>query len=440
MSTSSSKAYILAVILLIVGLLVGYGVGVMTAPAPTQPSPTGGGGTATPPPVAGVTGTVKIGLLVDLSGGLSTYGENSKATAELAEQQINKWLQDRGESWSIKVLVEDTGGEPSTALAKVQSLQGQGVKFIVGPMSSAEVSELKSYVDANNILLISMSSTSPALAIPNDNVFRFCPTDVIQGPAAAATAWAQGIRHLVIMWRGDTWGDGLKESVAESFQKLGGQVHEASRYSPDATEFSAEVADLANLVQKLVNQYGADKVGVQLIAFKEAASIFQAAAGYDILRQVKWIGSDGTAQLSQLVENPEVAKFAVDTEFLNPIFAPGESPFHDQILQYVKNKLGRNPDAYAYATYDAIWAIAMGIEWVDSSDPMKVKQVLPDVVAHMVGGSGVFQLNKDGDRAFADYDLFVVWPTDGGYEWRKAGVYRASTGTVEWEDWWLSRG
>lgn len=436
MSASSSRAYILAVILLIVGILLGYGIGMMTAPQ----QPTGGEGGGVTPPPTGVSGTVKIGLLVDLSGGLSTYGENSKAAAELAEEQVNDWLAARGEEWRIDVIVEDTATDPATALAKLQSLHGQGVKFIVGPMSSAEVSELKSYVDANNILLISMSSTSPALAIPDDNVFRFCPTDVIQGPAAAATAWAQGIRHLVIIWRGDTWGDGLKESVAEAFQELGGTVHEASRYSPDATEFSAEVADLASIVQNLVNQYGADQVGVQLIAFKEAASIFQAAAGYDVLRQVKWIGSDGTAQLSQLVENPEVAQFAVDTEFLNPIFAPGASPFHDQVLDYVKRELGREPDAYAYATYDAIWAIAMGIELTDSDDPMKVKEVLPDVVARMVGGSGIFQLNEDGDRAFSDYDLYVVAPTDGGYEWRKAGVYRAVTGSVEWEDWWLARG
>lgn len=431
---SGSKAYILAVILLIVGLLLGYGIGMMTAPTPLE-------GEVPPPPPAGVTGTVKIGLLVDLTGGLSTYGENSQAAAELAEQQINNWLAARGEEWKIEVIVEGTVPEdPTVALAKVQSLQAQGVKFIVGPMSSAEVSELKSYVDANDILLISMSSTSPALAIPNDNVFRFCPTDVIQGPAAAAVAWAQGIRHMVIIWRGDTWGDGLKESVAEAFQQMGGTVHEASRYSPDAAEFSAEVADLATIVQDLVNQYGADQVGVELIAFKEAASIFQTAAGYDVLRQVKWIGSDGTAQLSQLIETPEVAQFAVDTEFLNPIFAPGASPFHDQVLDYVKSKLGREPDAYAYATYDAIWAIALGIELTDSDDPMKVKAVLPDVVARMVGGSGVFQLNEDGDRAFSDYDLYVVWLTDGGYEWKKAGIYRAVTHSVEWEDWWLARG
>ena len=435
MSMATSKAYTLAAILLIVGLLLGYGIAMMTAPQPEVPTETPTPGQEVPTPT-GLTGTVKIGLLVDLSGGLSTYGENSKVAAELAEKEINDWLAARGEDWNIKVIVEDTAVDPATALAKLQSLHGQGVKFIVGPMSSAEVSELKSYVDANGILLISMSSTSPALAIPGDNIFRFCPTDVIQGPAAAATAWSMGIRHLVIIWRGDTWGDGLKESVAESFKKLGGTVHEASRYSPDATEFSSEVADLANIVQNLVDQYGADQVGVELIAFKEAASLFQAAAGYDVLRQVKWVGSDGTAMLSQLIETPEVAQFAYDTKFVNPIFAPGASPYNQKLTDYVKQKLGRAPDSYAYATYDAIWAIAMAIEQVDSADPMKVKEVLPDVVARMVGASGIFQLNEDGDRAFSDYDLYVVWPTDGGFEWRKAGVYRAVTGQVEWESWW----
>jgi branched-chain amino acid transport system substrate-binding protein len=429
----TSRAYTIAAVLLIIGLILGYAVGLYTAPKPEEVP-------VEVPVEVGLTGTVKVGLLVDLSGALSTYGENSRLAAELAEQEINDWLDAVGADWDLDVIVEDTAVDPATALAKLQTLHGQGVRFVVGPMSSAEVSELKSYVDANNIILISMSSTSPALAIPGDNIFRFCPTDVIQGPAAARVAYEMGIRHLVIIWRGDTWGDGLKESVAESFEALGGVVHEASRYSPDATEFSSEVASLADMVTELVEEYGADQVGVELIAFKEAASIFQTAAAYEVLRQVKWIGSDGTAQLAQLIETAEVAEFAKTTEFINPIFAPGASPFHDKLRDYVLQRFGREPDAYAYATYDAIWALALSFMILDDDDPTKVKRILPEVVSRMVGSSGMFQLNEDGDRAFADYDLYVVWTEDGTYVWKKAGVYRAGTDTVEWADWWLARG
>jgi branched-chain amino acid transport system substrate-binding protein len=187
----------------------------------------------------------------------------------------------------------------------------------------------------------------------------------------------------------------------------------------------------------LVDQYGAENVGVVYIGFKEVGAFFTAAANHPILRQVTWVGSDGTAGLSVLVEDATVAQFAVDTEFINPIFAPGASPFKDQVTQYVQNKLGRTPDSYAYATYDALWAIALGLLQVNDYDPVKVREILPDIVSRMVGGSGVFQLDAAGDRASADYELWVVWPTDGGYEWKVAGIYRFATDTIEWFSWWV---
>jgi branched-chain amino acid transport system substrate-binding protein len=251
-----------------------------------------------------------------------------------------------------------------------------------------------------------------------------------------------GIRYYIPVWRGDTWGDGLEKAQADAFNKLlqqagvQGNVEQGIRYDPDATEFTTEAADLANKVQALVNQYGTDKVGVVFIGFKEVASFFTAASDHPILSQVKWVGSDGTAGLSVLVQDSKVAQFSVDTEFVNPIFAPGASPYKDQVTQYVKQKLGRMPDSYAYAAYDALWAIALGLLQVNAYDPVKVKAILPDIVSRMVGSTGAFQLDQYGDRASADYELWVVWPTDGGFDWKVAGIYHAATDSVEWQAWW----
>jgi branched-chain amino acid transport system substrate-binding protein len=108
-------------------------------------------------------------------------GENDKVALELAVSDVNEWLTSLGKPWRVKLIVEDTATDPKTALDKVQALHGRGVKIFIGPMSSAEVSEVKSYADANGLLIISQSSTSPALSIPNDSILRFCPTDAAQG-------------------------------------------------------------------------------------------------------------------------------------------------------------------------------------------------------------------------------------------------------------------
>ncbi len=437
MSMPANKAYTLIIVALVVGIILGYIFGLAMAP-PAVEQPTTEQPVEQPveqPPA--LSGTITVGALLDLSGGLATYGENSKAALELAESEINEWLEAIGADWRIEVRFEDTQVKPAVALSKLQTLAGEGVKFVIGPMSSGEVSEIKSFADENKILVISPSSTSPALAIPNDYIFRFCPTDLFQGPAAIEMVVEAGIEHLVIMWRGDTWGDGLKESMAEAAQEAGITVYEAARYNPEAEEFSSEVAQLASQVQSLVDQYGADKVGVTLISFKEAAAVFAAASEYDVLWQVKWFGSDGTALLSEIVNNPDVAEFAVTVKFLNPIFAPGDSPYNEKLKKYVMDKLDREPDAYAFASYDALWAIALSIQLTQSDDPEVIKDVLPKVVERMVGASGAFSLDENGDRAAADYDLYVPVKEGGQYVWKKAGTWRFTTGTIEWASWWL---
>lgn len=432
MSMPTTKAYTLVVVALVVGVILGYAFGLAIAPPLEE--------VVEEVPVeepVGLTGTVTVAALLDLSGLLSTYGENSETALELAESEINDWLEAIGEDWRIEVRVEDTQVDPAIALSKIQTLAGEGIKYVIGPMSSAEVSEIRTFADQNEILVISPSSTSPALAIPDDFIYRFCPTDLFQGPAAMEMVRDAGIEHLVIMWRGDTWGDGLKEAMGEAAAESGINVYEAARYHPEAEEFSAEVAQLASQVQSLVEQYGADKVGVALVSFKEAAAVFVVAREYDVLWQVKWFGSDGTALLSEIVGEPDVAEFASNVKFLNPIFAPGASPYNEKLRNYVLDRLDREPDAYAYASYDALWAIALSIQATQSDDPEVIKNVLPNIVERMAGASGIFTLDENGDRAAADYDLYVPVFENGEYVWRKAGTWIYTTGTIEWDSWWL---
>ena len=445
-------AYVLMIVLLVVGVAAGYGIGVSTAPGRTVTiTTTISGATATvtvtqtvtaPGAATGLSGEILIGALLPLTGVLSSYGENDKVVLELAEKEINEWLAARGEPWRIKVIIEDTGTDPKTALDKIQALHGRGVKIFIGPMSSAEVSEIKSYADANKLLVISQSSTSPALAIPGDFILRFCPTDVAQGPAIAKVMWERGIRWVVPIWRGDTWGDGLKEFTVKAFEeicKASGEecgVVEGIRYDPAAKEFSAEVARLADIVKSLVDKYGKDKVGVLAISFEEIAAIFAAAKAHPILSEVKWQGSDGTAGAGVLVEDPELAEFAIKVKFLNTIAAPGRSPHTEKVRKYVLEKLGREPEAYAYFSYDALWVIALALEAVDTYDAEAVKNVIPSILEHYIGASGHFILDENGDRAIGDYDLLVVRKVDGKYKWDKAGTYRAITGAIEWAEWW----
>lgn len=403
----------------IIALLIGVGIGYIAKPTPAPVAP-------------GLAGEIPIGALLPLTGGLASYGENSKVAIEIAVEEVNEFLEKLGSPARIKLLVEDTGTDPDIALEKLMSLAAKGVKIVIGPQSSGEVRNLKSYADANKILLISQSSTAPALAIPDDYVYRFCPDDTIQGPAIAKVMWNDGIKYIVPIWRGDEWGDGLVEAAAKAFKELGGVVDEGIRYARDAKEFSSEVKVLAQKVQALVDRYGKDKVAVYYVAFGEAVTLFTQARDYDILWEVKWYGSDGTAKLDELIKEPLAAEFAMKTEFINPIFAATKSEKYKSLVAKLEERLGRSPDTYAIAAYDEVWVVALALLAVGEYDAEKVKKVLPDVAKAYFGASGWIVLNEAGDRAFADYELWKIVKEDDEYIWKLAGVYEYATGAVRY--------
>ena len=57
-----------------------------------------------------------------------------------------------------------------------------------------------------------------------------------------------------------------------------------------------------------VRQYGADEVGVYIIAFDEIVPIMIQANRHQDLQSVRWYGSDGSAQNEGLIKNIEARR------------------------------------------------------------------------------------------------------------------------------------
>jgi branched-chain amino acid transport system substrate-binding protein len=379
-----------------------------------------------------LSGEIRIGALLSLSGDLRTFGENERVALELARDDINAWLSKRGINLRVVLEIEDTATQPEQALAKLQALAARGVKMVAGPLSSREVRNLKTYADENNILVVSQSSTAVDLAVPGDNIFRFIPDDRKQGPALARLMWDAGIRYYVPIWRGDTYGDGLKAATESAFKRLGGAVDPGIRYNPDAKEFATEIATLESKVRDAISKYGQGAVAVHLISFEEAVLLLQEAAKRDVLRSVRWFGSDGTAGSGDIQNDATSAQFNVDTKFLHTIFAATTSDIFERVRDKVKQVYGREPETYTYTMYDILWVLVLSILTVDKYDVTAVKGVLPIVSSQYFGASGWTILNENGDRVGGDYDVWAIEKVGDKYEWKVVGTYKASTDSVAW--------
>lgn len=377
-----------------------------------------------------VTGEIRIGGLFSLSGVLATFGENELAAAQLAVKHVNAFLDSVGAEWTLSIVPEDTQTTPDLALEKLESLAARGIKLIVGPLASSEVRAIKGYCDSNEILAISQSSTAPDLAIADDYIFRFCPTDKLgQGPAMGRILYEAGIRYVIPVTRNDAWGVGLEEAGRPKFEELGGTFLEGIRYPDTAVEFSAEASDLAAKVASAVDAYGAENVAIWHISFEEVNAFFTAASEYPVLKTVKWFGSDGTAQSGAMLDDPLVWDFAIEVGYPCTIFAPTKSAKWEMVRQNGIDVIGREPDSYSYAIYDIVWAYALSILKADSADPDAVRAVLPEVTESFFGASGWINLDEAGDRMAGDYFIWQI--TEAG--WELAGTYVLATDTVEWE-------
>ncbi|MEM4648364.1 MAG: ABC transporter substrate-binding protein [Nitrososphaerota archaeon] len=434
----------IAVVLAVVMLIIGIGVGVLVTPyVSPPPAPTVTTVTVTrtatitttvsAAAAGGLSGEIPIGALLPLSGPLGQFGENDKVAVELAVAEVNTFLEKVGAGWRLKLYVEDTETKPEVALEKLMSLHARGVKFIVGPMASGEVLKIKEYADSNKILVISQSSTAPVLGIAGDYIYRFVPPDDAQGVIGPKFAKIIGATHIIIVHLANTWGDGLAEVVERTAKELGINVVSRIRIPEAGTDYSAEVASLVSEVNKLIEQgIPPEKIMVQLITYGEAVTFFHSAADYEVLWKVKWFGSDGTARHAELVKDRRAAEFSSKVRFVSPIAMEVKTPVTQKVLSEIQRRLGREPEPYAYNSYDAVWVIALGLLAANKYDADAVIAALPKILEHYYGASGPIMLNEAGDRLPESYVLTEVFSVDGAYEWRDTGHYNVVTGELAW--------
>jgi len=244
---------------------------------------------AAPPAGAGTKPEeVHIGALLSLTGDGETLGTTSKAALEIAAKRWNASRQ--GKQVKVVLDVENTNLEAEQAQAALTRLADKGVRIVIGPQSSSEVAAIGEQADARGVLVVSQGSTASSLGLPDDNVFRFVPTDRVEGRASVDLMLKSGATAIVPMWRNDRGNNGLVDSVRAAATASGATVPDGVRYEPDTTDFSAALADLSTQVQAAVGSAGPDKVAVYLAGFEEVADIFTAARTVTGLDGVRWYG------------------------------------------------------------------------------------------------------------------------------------------------------
>ena len=362
---------------------------------------------------------VKIGVLMPITGELSSAGFQMTYAAELAVADFNAYLAENGVTWRVEAVIEDTETNPVRAFEKTQLLHAAEANVIVGPASSGALSNMLTYLNGNKMIAISPSSTAPSLAIPDDAAYRLVADDLNQGKAIGALLDHNGIEAVVPMWRGEVYGDGLKGAVVDDFESRGGIVYDGVRYNPDSSEYSVSVDALATAVDKAVAKHGADKTAVVLVAFDEAVSIFQSASNYGVLEDVQWFGAEAIAQSTHITGDPIASQFAADTGLTTVQILLNLGDRAGMVSDSLEEHTGDKPIAFVYTTYDSVWIAGLSILKADTIDTPAIQNVIHEVAAEYSGALSSAELNEAGDLASVNYQTYMV--QDG--KWVKGDTY-----------------
>jgi branched-chain amino acid transport system substrate-binding protein len=367
--------------------------------------------------------TINVGAMFSLTGNWSTLGIPSKAAIEIAIEEINADFEARNVPFRFSASVYDTKLDTALAQTYMNNALNAGMRLIIGPQSSAEVSAIKSFADANKMLVVSQGSTASSLAIANDAIYRYCPGDVIEGGAIATSIYDEGKRGLVVVSRDDVGNIGLQNSVKTAFDaKASTTIEYIAPYATITTDYTALLNDIKSRIATLTATYGDTAVGVYLASFDEAVDIFNQASSDTVLKSVNWYGGDGFIKSNAILSSTAACDFAIATSYYAPEFGLPVSaqskwqPLSSAIL----SRCGQQPDAYAIAAYDVMWVLARTVEANGGipEDAANLRNSFVAQTSQFNGATGPITLNANGDRGNGSFDYWGLQKVNGVYSWK----------------------
>ncbi|MGD1836250.1 MAG: penicillin-binding protein activator [Nitrososphaeraceae archaeon] len=383
---------------------------------------------------------IEIGVLLPLTGTLSSLGESGFNVLKIAFKDINDYLEKENSKYRLKLLIENTRTNPNDALEKIKLLKEENnINTVIGPASSSEIMAIKDYVDQNNIFIVGYASTSPSLAIPEDNIFRLVPDDTNQAKAISKKMWNDGIKVIIPIYRSDVYGNDLLNFTKANFENLGGLVVEGIEYDPPIGQLAAslnrinyvfwgqELITLTSKVQELSITYPLNEIGIYVISFDEIIPILSQANSHPLLEQVRWYGNEATnnKKYEQLIEHFESSIFAERTNYISPIYGFNETNNTklDSLMKKYDLHTEKLPISFDGSyMYDSLWLTTLAkIESNNTQNVQDLKKTFINISKKYNGITGLINFNDAGDRFEPIYEFWTIEKNrdDNQLEWSK---------------------
>lgn len=344
--------------------------------------------------------TVKLGVLVPLSGSYKDAGIDIVDGAKLAVDRINAAGGVLGRK--IELISQDDACDADQAAQAAGKLAAAGVVAIAGGYcSSAALPELRVF-HVQRIPYVLDASTFPQLTEHGwHNAFRTIGRTDAQGVLAASLMkGALHAKRAAVMNDGSTYSQGLAQSAVAALKRDGVDVVYDDAISPGQKDYLATV--------KAVSERNPDVLyftGYYTEAAVLAKNLREAKSG------IGYFMGNGAADRSLIEKGGEAVEGMIVTTSPLPQFLDNA-----RARQFVKAYLkayGREPGPYSVYEYDAVGVTAEAIKHAKSSRPEDIEAAL-HALKKYDGATGDIAFDQKGDRVNAAFMAVTV--RDGKFE------------------------
>ena len=331
--------------------------------------------------------TIKIGGVLEMTGGSASFGISSKNGIDLALKKINEKGVLGGKKLSL--VVADTKSEASEATNGMQKLISQDkVVAVIGPNQSSAVIASGAINNGAKVVDITPMGTNPDVTFDPKTKqvkpysFRTCFIDPFQGTVMASFASNELKVKKAAIYIDNTsdYAKGLAQFFKENFVKNGGQVVIEEAYLQKDTDFKSTLTKIKAAQPDFIYIPG---------YYQEVGLIVKQAREMGIT--VPMAGGDGwdSAKL------PEIAgKAALENTFFSSLYSPDDtSDLNKDFVAEYKKAYNTNPDVFAALAYDSTLLVAKAIEDAGSADPAKIAEAMAKIKGFK-GVSGEVTFNE----------------------------------------------
>ncbi len=322
----------------------------------------------TPAAGSSVDGVLTVGSIIPLTGDLAFLAPPEVAALRLAEEDINAA---GGVLGNPIVTIEGDSGDTNVDIANptVDAQLAEGADVIIGAASSAVSKLVIDKITGAGVIQFSMANTSPDFTTYDDNglYFRTAPSDLLQGRVLANVVASDGAQSLSIIYRQESYGEGLANAIKENFEAAGGTVDEFLPYAVDTENFDPEI-------DKLV---AADSDAIVVVAFQEAANILTT------------MHERGIGPIDKAVYGVDGFIGGIDAEMADPSILAGLQGTEPSVdLSTITDFTDRFEEAYGEPvevtafgaeTYDAVVISALAAEMAGTDDPIQIAAEINDI-------------------------------------------------------------